>query len=67
MADRDDVVLVQRSDRRAANPAPGMVREQAIAVDGLWSGLVHTEPAVIFGWHHHGARRRSSPRLVPGS
>jgi uncharacterized RmlC-like cupin family protein len=30
------------------------VREQAIAVDGLWSGLVRTEPGVTSGWHHHG-------------
>lgn len=31
-----------------------MVREQAILVDGLWAGLVTTEPGMASGWHHHG-------------
>jgi uncharacterized RmlC-like cupin family protein len=31
-----------------------MVREQAISVDGLWSGFVRTEPGMVSGWHHHG-------------
>lgn len=31
-----------------------MVREQAIAVDGMWSGLVRTEAHKTSGWHHHG-------------
>jgi uncharacterized RmlC-like cupin family protein len=31
-----------------------MVREQAIAVDGLWAGLVRTEAHMVSGWHHHG-------------
>jgi uncharacterized RmlC-like cupin family protein len=30
-----------------------MTREQAIAVDGLWAGLVRTEAHMITGWHHH--------------
>lgn len=30
------------------------MREQAIAVDGLWSGPVRTEPGVTSDLHHHG-------------
>lgn len=37
-----------------ADPTPGMRRECAIDVPGLWSGLVHTEPGATSGWHHHG-------------
>lgn len=50
----DDVTCVRPADRRIADPTPGKVREQAIAVDGLWSGLVRTEPGTTSGWHHHG-------------
>jgi uncharacterized RmlC-like cupin family protein len=35
------------------------VREQAIARDSLWSGLVRTEPGVASGWHHHGDHETS--------
>lgn len=49
-----EVVSVHPEDRRAGDPTPGKVREEAIAVDGLWSGLVRTEPGVASGWHHHG-------------
>jgi uncharacterized RmlC-like cupin family protein len=31
-----------------------MVREQAVVTDGLWAGLVKTEPGMTSGWHHHG-------------
>jgi uncharacterized RmlC-like cupin family protein len=31
-----------------------MIREQAIVTDGLWAGLVKTEPGMTSGWHHHG-------------
>jgi uncharacterized RmlC-like cupin family protein len=33
---------------------PGMTREQAIAIDGMWAGVAHTEPGAVSGWHHHG-------------
>ena len=42
-----------------ADPTPGMRREQAFSVDGLWAGLVHTEPGAASGWHHHGAHETS--------
>jgi uncharacterized RmlC-like cupin family protein len=45
---------VPPEDRVEADPTPGMVREQAIDVDGLWAGLARTEPGMTSGWHHHG-------------
>jgi uncharacterized RmlC-like cupin family protein len=50
----DRVVLITSRDRREADPTPGMVREQAIAVPGMWAGLVRTGPHMVSGWHHHG-------------
>lgn len=54
MPTSDPAVLVTPAQRREGDPTPGMVREQAIAVTGMWSGLVRTEPRVTSGWHHHG-------------
>ena len=54
MSDPDELTCVHPAERRVADPTPGKVREQAIAVHGLWSGLVRTEPGVTSGWHHHG-------------
>jgi uncharacterized RmlC-like cupin family protein len=31
-----------------------MIREEAVATDGMWAGLVRTEPNMASGWHHHG-------------
>lgn len=31
-----------------------MVREEAFATEGTWSGFVRTEAGAISGWHHHG-------------
>ena len=31
-----------------------MIREEAIATDGIWAGLVRTAPGMVSGWHHHG-------------
>lgn len=42
-----------------ADPTPGMHRQRAIDVSGLWSGLVHTEPGAVSGWHHHGDHETS--------
>jgi uncharacterized RmlC-like cupin family protein len=36
------------------DPTPGVAREAAIVVDGLWSGRARTEAGVTSGWHHHG-------------
>lgn len=50
----DPVVLISPAERREADPTPGMAREQAISVEGLWAGLVRTEAHAASGWHHHG-------------
>ena len=31
-----------------------MVREEAIASERMWAGLVRTQPRMLSGWHHHG-------------
>jgi uncharacterized RmlC-like cupin family protein len=54
MSDSDEVTRVGPAERRIGDPTPGKVREQAIDVEGLWSGLVSSEPGVMSGWHHHG-------------
>ena len=54
MSDAVEITCVHPAERRLADPTPGKVREQAIALESLWSGLVRTEPGVASGWHHHG-------------
>src|SRR5205085_3860059 len=46
-------------DLTEADPTPGMRREMAFEVPGLWAGLVHTEPGASSGWHHHGDHETS--------
>lgn len=48
------VVLVTPAERHDADPTPGMIREEAIAVEGMWAGLVRTGAHAASGWHHHG-------------
>ena len=55
MALDDPVALVRPSDRVTGEPTPGMVREQAIATEDSWAGLVRTEAGMVSGWHHHGS------------
>ena len=45
---------VTPSERTQGDQTQGMTREQAIAVEGMWAGLVRTEPRMVSGWHHHG-------------
>ena len=35
---------IRPGERVEADPTPGMTRERAIEVEGLWAGLVRTEP-----------------------
>lgn len=49
-----EVIAVRPGDRTAGPPTPGMAREQAFATEGMWAGLVTTEPGLVSGWHHHG-------------
>ncbi len=48
------VTQVPPSDLVEGEQTPGMTREQAIAVEGMWAGLVRTEAQMTTGWHHHG-------------
>ena len=54
MAATDPVSIVRPGDRIEGDPTPGMVREQALSIEGMWAGLVKTEAGMISGWHHHG-------------
>lgn len=54
MGEEGPVRRIGANDRVVGDPTPGMVREQAIALDALWSGFVSTEPGMVSGWHHHG-------------
>lgn len=53
------VTVIRPEDRTAGDPTAGMIREEAIATDGLWAGLVRTEPNMASGWHHHGDHETS--------
>src|SRR6476469_7084227 len=45
---------VPAGELRPADPTPGMARRVGLEVEGMWSGLVDTEPHAESGWHHHG-------------
>lgn len=36
------------------HPTPDVLREEAIVLDGLWSGRALTEAGATSAWHHHG-------------
>lgn len=46
-------------DLEDADPTPGMHRLRAFEVEGLWAGVVHTDPGAASGWHHHGEHETS--------
>lgn len=54
MPTSDPARLVAATQRVEADSTPGMIRERAIEIDGLWAGLVRTAPGMSSGWHHHG-------------
>ena len=51
----EPVRLIAAEDRTSPPGAqtPGMSREQAIATDDYWMGVVTAEPETNSGWHHH--------------
>jgi uncharacterized RmlC-like cupin family protein len=53
MSAADPARLVRPADRVEGERTPGMIREQAVAIDGMWAGLVRTEAHMTTGWHHH--------------
>lgn len=60
------VVRVTPAERVEGERTAGMMREQAIALPGMWAGLVRTEAHVTTGWHHH-ADYDTSIYVVSGS
>jgi uncharacterized RmlC-like cupin family protein len=54
MTEAEPARLVRPEERVPADPTPGMVRERAVEIDGMWAGLVRTAPGATSGWHHHG-------------
>ncbi len=54
MAATDPVSVIRPQDRVEGDPTPGMIREQAVSLEGMWAGLVRTDAHMISGWHHHG-------------
>jgi len=54
MAETNLVSRVRPEERVEGDPTPGMVREQAVSVEGMWAGLVRTDAHMTSGWHHHG-------------
>jgi uncharacterized RmlC-like cupin family protein len=50
----DRVRRIAPDERTAGLATPGMVREEAIATDRMWAGLVRTDAGMMSGWHHHG-------------
>ena len=54
--EKKDPRLIRPSDRhQATGQTAGMTREEAIHTDGMWAGVVRTEPGRVSSWHHHGA------------
>jgi uncharacterized RmlC-like cupin family protein len=54
MGEQDEILVVPPGDRKPGPSTPGMERQQAIATDSMWSGVVRTEAGMVSGWHHHG-------------
>ncbi|HET6811043.1 MAG TPA: cupin domain-containing protein [Acidimicrobiales bacterium] len=53
MAD-DSVRRIGRDELGPGAATPGMARREAVSTDGMWAGVVETEPGATSGWHHHG-------------
>ena len=54
MSAAEPVRHIPPGERVPGHATPGMVREQAVATDGLWAGFVRTAAQDTSGWHHHG-------------
>ena len=53
------VRVVRAADLLAADPTPGMARERAYELPGVWAGRVVTAPGSVSGWHHHDSNTSS--------
>ena len=45
---------VTPDERVESDPTMGLVREEAIASDRMWTGIARAQPGSVSGWHHHG-------------
>jgi uncharacterized RmlC-like cupin family protein len=54
MASTDPVSRIRPDERVEGESTSGMIREEAVAIEGMWSGLVRTDAHMTSGWHHHG-------------
>ena len=45
MAEQDEILVVSPSDRKPGPSTPGMDRQQAVATDSMWSGVLAPRPA----------------------
>lgn len=54
MRANQEVSHIPVATRVVADPTEGMIRERAIATEGIWAGIVKTEPRMASAWHHHG-------------
>jgi len=63
-AEEDDGTPMEKQKARVIRPGDrhrqteqtaGMVREEAMRTEGLWVGVVRTDPGRFSSWHHHGA------------
>jgi uncharacterized RmlC-like cupin family protein len=50
----EGVRRIRPNERTQGAATPGMIREEAVATDGMWAGFVRTAPQTTSGWHHHG-------------
>jgi uncharacterized RmlC-like cupin family protein len=50
----DGVRMITPDQRTEGAGTSGMVREEAVATEGMWAGVARTEPRMVSGWHHHG-------------
>jgi uncharacterized RmlC-like cupin family protein len=60
------IYRVTPQERVEGQPTQGILREQAVQTDGMWSGFARTEPGMVSGWHHHG-EYESSIYVLTGS
>ena len=45
---------IRPDERTEGQATTGMIREEAVATEAMWAGLVRTAPGMMSGWHHHG-------------
>ena len=50
----EPVRLIRADELTAGHSTRGMRRETAVATDGMWAGVAHTDAGAFSAWHHHG-------------